>query len=157
MIPEFTIRRANVEEWEAAMELVWKTFLKFEAPVYSQEGSDNFLNFISGEKLYQMFLIGEYLVWVALADEKIVGVGSLRAGSHISLLFVDEEYQLKGIGKALVRVMQEHCEEQGSVKLTVNASPYGEAFYHKLGFMDAKEQQQTDGILYTPMMLLEKI
>ena len=63
MIPEFTIRRANVEEWEAAMELVWKTFLKFEAPVYSQEGSDNFLNFISGEKLYQMFLIGEYLVW----------------------------------------------------------------------------------------------
>ena len=53
------IRRALPEEWEEAMELVWKTFLKFEADEYGPEGTKSFLDFISGDKLYKMFLIGK--------------------------------------------------------------------------------------------------
>lgn len=35
--------------------------------------------------------------------------------------------------------------------MTVNASPYGVPFYHKIGFRNLGEERQRDGILYTPM------
>lgn len=154
---EFVVRRAYTTEWETAMELVWRTFLRFEAPEYSEEGRNAFLEFISGDKLYQMFLIGEYPMWVALDGDKIVGVATIRTRKHISLLFVDEEYHRQGIGTLLVKSMQEYCLDGGDVKLTVNASPYGEPFYHSLGFLDTEPRKLTDGIIYTPMILLERI
>ena len=107
----FTVRPACTDEWEAAMELCWRTFLKFEAPVYAEEGKENFLKFISGNELYRMFLDGNYRVWVAVSNGKPVGVGSLRAGNHISLLFVDEKWHRRGIGTALVREMQRSIPE----------------------------------------------
>lgn len=154
---QYVIRRALAEEWEPAMELVWRTFLKFEAPEYSEEGKNAFLEFISGDKLYQMFLIGEYPMWVALDGERIVGVATIRTARHISLLFVDEAYHRRGIGTLLVKALQENCMAEGDIKLTVNASPYGEAFYHSLGFMDTEPKKMTDGIIYTPMILLERV
>ncbi len=161
MPEEIVIRRASVEDWEPAMEMVWKTFLKFEAPDYGEEGMKNFLDFISGEQLFQMFSVGEYPVWIAVCEsdgrEEIVGVASLRAGNHISLLFVEERHQKQGIGKKLVKAMQEHIISLGRVKMTVNSSPYGEGFYHKLGFLDTEKRKQTDGIIYTPMILLYEL
>lgn len=154
---EIVIRPARTEDWESAMEMVWKTFLVFEAPEYDEEGTKHFLEFITGQQLFEMFKIGEYPVWVALDKERIVGVGSLRAKSHISLLFVDKDYQKRGIGRELVKAMQEHAIKDGQVRITVNASPYGEAFYHKIGFIDAGIKKETDGIIYTPMVLLSRV
>jgi len=154
---EIIIRRAETAEWDSAMEVVWRTFLKFEAPLYGEEGKEHFYEFISGEQLHKMFEIGEYPMWVALDDNRIVGVASLRTGNHISLLFVDEAYHRRGIGKRLVAAMQRHAMQRGSVKLTVNSSPYGEPFYHALGFMDSSKTLRTDGIIYTPMILLEEL
>lgn len=156
-IKDILIFPASEEEWEPAMELCWKTFLKFEAPVYSEEGVKNFLSFISGDQLHQMFLNGDYKIWVAKSGGEIIGVGSLRAASHISLLFVAEEYQHMGVGRRLVKRMQDSLPRRNGCKLTVNSSPYGEGFYHKLGFMDSDKEQKTDGIIYTPMVLLERL
>ena len=77
MSGDINISFAKPEEWEAAMELAWRTFLVFEGPEYSQEGIDNFLKFISEERLFQMFLIGDFKLAVAKKDEMIVGVGAL--------------------------------------------------------------------------------
>ena len=156
-VTDYEILPATEEEWEPAMELCWRTFLKYEAPVYSPEGVQNFLNFISGEQIHNMFLDGDYKLWVAKAGEKIVGVGSLRAGMHISLLFVDEKYQRRGIGLALVRTMQDSLTGKNNIRLTVNSSPYGEGFYHSLGFIDANARQEADGITFTPMTLFKKL
>ena len=156
-VKDYEILPALKEDWEPAMELCWRTFLKFEAPVYSQEGVKNFFKFINGEQIYEMFLNGEYRLWVAKSAGKIVGVGSLRAGIHISLLFVDEEYQRKGIGLALVRTMQQSLSGKNNIRLTVNSSPYGEKFYHSIGFIDADQKQEADGIVYTPMTLFRKL
>ena len=43
--------------------------------------------------------------------------------------------------------------ELGIKRVTVNASPYGVGFYHKLGFRDLKPEQESEGIRYTPMEL----
>ena len=99
-----------------------------------------------------MFLIGEYLLFVAVEGDNIVGLISLRSGNHISLLFVAEEYHRRGIGTLLVKHLQEHMLQNTKYeKLTVFASPYGVPFYQRIGFIDTGEETRKEGIIYTPM------
>lgn len=148
----FQIRKAEVSEWDYAMELAFRVFLKYEAMEYGEEGTRSFAEFVTDEFLKKMFLMGEYLLFVAVADERIVGLISLRSGNHISLLFVDEAYHRKGIGSALVKYLQEYMLQNTRYeRITVNASPYGVPFYHQLGFHDTGKETTKEGIIYTPM------
>lgn len=150
----YTIRMAYEDEWQDAMALAWKTFMKYEADDYTVEGIKSFEDFITDETLHKMFLRGNYQMFVALEQEKIVGIITLRNESHISLLFVDEKYHRKGIGKSLIHCLAEYARtELGVFRLTVNAAPYGVEFYHKVGFKDMGSEMQNSGIRYTPMEL----
>ena len=40
------VRWAKEEEWAPAMQMVWRTFLKFEGRDYTEEGIKNFFDFI---------------------------------------------------------------------------------------------------------------
>lgn len=148
----YQIRNAYRDEWEDAMSLAWRTFLRFEADDYTPEGVRNFENFITDSTLYRMFVVGSYQLFVALDGKKIVGMLTLRGGTHISLLFVDEKYHRRGIGRALMQYMSNYLlSEMQASRVTVNASPYGVEFYHRLGFRDLRPQEKKDGIIYTPM------
>lgn len=152
MEASYRIRSAYRNEWQDAMALAWRTFLRFEADVYSREGVQNFRNFITDSTLYRMFVMGSYQLFVALDGDKIVGMITLRDGTHISLLFVDEAYHRRGIGSALIRYLADYLlTEVGADRVTVNASPYGVEFYHKVGFKDLRPEEVKDGIIYTPM------
>ena len=85
------IRNIRTEEWEDAMALVWRTFLKYEACDYEEEGVRSFLDFITDERLKKLHMIGEYPVMAAFCGQKMVGVASMRSINHISLLFVDSK------------------------------------------------------------------
>ena len=101
-------------------------------------------------RLYHGYVVD--LMFVALDRKQIVGILTLRNNSHISLLFVDEKYHRRGIGRALIEYLREYLlSEAGISKVTVNAAPYGVAFYHKLGFQDLRPEEERDGIRYTPM------
>lgn len=148
----FQIRKARPGDWEPSMELAFRVFLKYEAMEYGPEGIRSFAEFVTDETLKQLFLQGNYLLFVAVEGEKIIGLISLRSGNHISLLFVDEEYHRRGVGTALIKYLQSymlfHTKQQ---KMTVNAAPYGIPFYHKIGFRDTGMETKKDGIIYTPM------
>ncbi len=150
----YRVRSAYRDEWEEAMALAWRTFLRFEADVYTAEGVTNFENFITDTTLHRMFVMGAYQMFVAVADGKIVGMITLRDSTHISLLFVDERYHRRGIGRALLEYLKDYMrQEMGEGRVTVNASPYGVGFYHRLGFRDLRPEEKKDGIIYTPMEL----
>ncbi len=148
----YQIRSAYRDEWDDAMALAWKTFQRFEADVYGPVGVKNFEDFITDSTLHKMFVMGSYQLFVALDRDKIVGMITLRGSTHVSLLFVDEAYHRQGIGRALMEHLENYLlTEVGADHLTVNASPYGVEFYHKLGFRDIRPEEVKDGIIYTPM------
>lgn len=144
----FSIRYAHESEWERAMEIAWKTFLLYEADEYGEEGKKNFLEFISSEQLFKMFLIGSYRLAVAYQGNRMVGMASLRGGNHISLLFVEPDCHRKGIGKSLLAYLQAGLDNP---VMTVNASPYGAPFYSRIGFVETDEWTVADGITFLPM------
>ncbi len=163
------IRPAKQDEWESAMALAWRTFLRFEASDYTPQGVDSFLDFISDTTLNRMFIMGNYKLFVAVEkqqptadpaarkrmteEEKIVGLISLREVNHISLLFVDEKYHRRGIGRALLNYVAMYLhEEKGKIFCTVNAAPYAVEFYKKIGFHAVKPEESRDGIRFTSMV-----
>jgi GNAT superfamily N-acetyltransferase len=149
---EYEIRSAYRDDWDDAMALAWKTFLQFEADVYSPEGVKHFQDFITDTTLHRMFIMGAYQMFVAVDKGKIIGMITLRNSTHISLLFVDEKYHRRGIGRALIKCLTQYlATEMGVSYVTVNAAPYGVDFYHKLGFQDMRPEEEKDGIIYTPM------
>lgn len=148
----YRIRSAYRNEWEDAMSLAWRTFMKFEADVYTPEGVKNFENFITDSTLYRMFIMGSYQMFVALDGEKIVGMLTVRGTDYISLLFVDEKYHRHGIGRALLQYLFHYLlTETLAERVVVNAAPYGLEFYHRMGFRDLGPEEKKDGIIYTPM------
>ena len=149
----YEIRFAKTEEWEEAMGLAWRTFLEFEGDVYPPEGIRSFEDFITDSGLHRMFVMGSYQMMCAYDRGKMVGMITLRNEVHISLLFVDRNYHKRGIGRALILALADYVKtEMGQKKLTVNASPYGVGFYHRLGFSDLSEEKMQSGIIYTPMV-----
>ena len=75
-------------------------------------------------------------------------IATRKEHHHIGLLFVDKDYQHKGIGRKLILHILA-LKDEGPI--TVNASPYGHGFYKKLGFVDTGEEQITNGVRYYPM------
>ncbi|MBP5151716.1 MAG: GNAT family N-acetyltransferase [Lachnospiraceae bacterium] len=155
--PDFTISYADISEWESAMQLAWRTFLKFEAGEYGKVGTKNFFNFISGDLLKQMFLAGTYRLAVAKIEGDIVGIASIRGQRHISLLFVEESFHRQGIGTALLAFLQKDLMKNGNCIMSVNAAPYGVPFYERIGFTATSDLQMADGITFVPMVCLSEI
>lgn len=148
----YEVRFADQDDWEEAMGLAWKTFLDFEADDYTMEGVRSFEDFITDSGLRRLFVMGRYQMMAAYDQGRIVGMITLRNEMHISLLFVDKNYHRHGIGRALMKSMADYVKKELSKpRITVNASPYGVAFYHRIGFKDLGPERQQDGIRYTPM------
>lgn len=148
----YEIRWARAEEWAPAMKMIWKTFMKFEGEDYTEEGIQNFFDFITDDDLYKAFLKGNYQMMVALDRGRIVGAGSIRNCNHLSLLFVDEEYHYQGIGASLMRNLCEYLKmEAGERYMSLKAAPYAVNFYRKLGFRAVAPEEEYSGIRVTPM------
>ncbi len=151
---EITYRAAYRSEWDICMDLAWRTFLKYEAPEYSDEGISNFKAFVYDDVLKNMFHNGSYQLFVAVKDGVIIGIISLRDNNHISLLFVESKHHRQGVGRGLINKLAEYLyTEMGQTSMTVNAAPYAVEFYHKVGFEDTGKEQESAGIRFTPMVL----
>lgn len=136
-------RSIKKEEMNEAMELVWKVFLEYEAPDYTQEGIDEFKRTIDDKSW-----LDAREFYGAFEDEKIVGVIATKDKHHIALLFVDGEYHRRGIGKTLFNIVLELNEDN---YFTVNSSPYAHEVYKHLGFEDTDVEQCICGLRFYPM------
>ena len=92
---------------------------------------------------------------MAILNDEIIGVTSVRSGNHLSLLFVKDTFHRQGIATKLIQTVKEYLLNETDFKtLTVHSSPYGIPFYEKTGFKATDEQLMgSDGIIYTPMEL----
>lgn len=149
------IRQAKRQEWDDAMALAWRTFLKYDAVDYTPEGIRSFREFVTSQVVYKMFITGSYEMFLALLEDTPIGLLSVRNVNHISLLFVDEAYHKKGVGRALFNYVAAYIrDEVGGDKITVDSSPMAFGFYKKMGFVETSEAITKNGIIYTPMCCL---
>ena len=145
IIENIEIREIQENEMEDAIKLIWKIFLEYEAPDYTEEGVKEFKSAIdSREWINDRKFIG------AFEDNKIVGVIATKNSNHIALFFVDGKYHRKGIGRKLYQYI---CRENISDYFTVNSSPYAHEVYKHLRFVDTDAKQSINGLIFYPMKI----
>ncbi|MCR5739175.1 MAG: GNAT family N-acetyltransferase [Lachnospiraceae bacterium] len=146
---------ATPDDWTQAMSLVWTTFMEFEAADYGPEGVGHFFEFITDDDLHSAFLKGNYPMVVARLEGRIIGVGSLRGGNRLSLLFVHKDYHRLGIA---TQILDKLCIYLRDVvhenSMIVRAAPYAVGFYEKNGFVALEPERNISGIRVTTMELI---
>ena len=92
---EYRILKEN--EIKEAIELVARVAKKDIYKDFDQEGINSF-NQVNCDTFYRN---KQNLTYICLENKKIIGIITLTQGKHLSLLFVDNDYQGNGIGTKL--------------------------------------------------------
>lgn len=138
------IRQLLNNEKDEALLFVKKVYLESKDESYTEQGIETFGNFLDNKKITKLFKI-----YGAFEDNILKGViATDRRKRHINLFFVDKNSQGKGIGKKLMNIATSNNENS---YITVNSSRYAVPIYKKFGFEATSEEEQKDGIIFTPM------
>lgn len=151
----YNIRKITPEEVEEALALALEVFMQFEAPAYKPEGVETFKqDIVENKEFIEKCKQGICPIYAAFDKGKIIGLIGMRSNkTHINLVFTKKEYHRKGIATAIFNyLLDDILKENPSLKeITLNSSPYGKPFYLHIGFIPTSEEQETNGIIYTPM------
>ena len=150
---EYEVRVAIDEDIVPALDLAWRMFVKFDAPDYGAEHTERMRVAIE-DRLKDLSIYTKRLLVVALADDKVVGMIETYGTNRISLLFVDSEYQRKGIATSLMSKIAGELKMRGYDKIVLNSSPYGLPFYKHFGFSVVEEEKNPDTPWKTPMLYI---
>ena len=143
------VRLLTRAEIGMAMALALRVFMRFEAPDYSPDGVETFRNTLAEEGF-----LDRITCYGAFEGNVLVGMLATRSdGLHITLFFVEEPYQRRGIGQMLFEQAQAQVT---GLEMTVNSSPYAVQVYKRLGFKEVTKEQLMHGIRFTPMRLVPK-
>ncbi|MDE6718884.1 MAG: GNAT family N-acetyltransferase [Treponemataceae bacterium] len=151
----YFIRKINPDEVSDALSLAMEVFMQFEASDYNPQGVETFKkDIIENAEFIEKCRKGICPIYAAFDDDgKMLGIIGMRNESHINLVFTKSEYQRKGIATSIFKyLLLEVKKNNPQVKeITLNSSPYGKSFYLHLGFVPLSEEQEIDGIRFTPM------
>jgi len=133
--------------------LIVDVFTEFIMPLYSREGTEEFLRYVQEEKISERSQHNHFIL-VAQIGSHVIGAIEVREFKHISMLFVDDQYQRKGIGGNLIREAISICQENSPEldQITVNSSPNAVQAYEKFGFLWSGSEQEISGIRFVPMV-----
>ena len=100
------------------------------------------------------FMTSGFRYWVAERNGSLVGFVGVRDHSHLYHLFVAESEQKHGIARALWQTAERACRAAGNTgRFTVNSSNNAVGVYEAFGFVRAGPPQNSDGVLFNPMVL----
>ena len=152
---EILIRKITADEVDSAMALAMEVFLQFEAPEYPPQGTETFRkDIVENPEYLQQARSGACPIYGAFDGDKLVALMGMRSNkTHINLVFAKKEYHRRGIARAIFRyLLQDRLRENPALEaLTLNSSPYGLPFYTAIGFLPLSEEQEINGIRFTPM------
>ena len=152
------IRKITCDEVESAMRLALEVFMQFEAPDYPPEGVETFKkDIVENPEYLKNARKGLCPIYGAFDGDKIVALIGMRSNkTHINLVFTQKSYHRRGIARAIFHyLLDDVLKENPSLEvLTLNSSPYGLPFYLAIGFVPLSEEQEINGIRFTPMQYI---
>jgi len=133
--------------------MIGKVFGEFVAPGYEQKGVDTFLDYAEASAMAKRLESDSHFGFTSKDENRIAGYIEVRGNEHISLMFVDKEYHIKGICRELFGLAKSECliRNPELKQISVNSSPYAVTVYERLGFSAIDVEQEKNGIRFVPM------
>lgn len=147
-------RRMEPGEEEKVCLFIQQVFSEFVAPLYTQEGVDEFLRYVDPELMARRVKINHFTL---LAEDggNLVGAIEVRDFNHVSLLFVARDAQRQGIARQLLHEALEISRRNRAdlTEVSVHSSPNAVDAYERLGFQAEGPERVEHGIRFIPMKL----
>lgn len=151
----YEIRKINSSEVMEALSLALEVFLEFEAPDYQPKGVVTFKrDIVQNDDFISKCRQGICPIYAAFDAGKMIGIMGMRSNrTHINLAFTRKEYHRQGVATSIFQyLLDDLIKDHPTLKeITLNSSPYGKAFYLHIGFEPLSDEQEIDGIRFTPM------
>lgn len=80
------------------------------------------------------------IVYVGENDDELTGFGELEMSGRIDRFYVHPQYHGKRVGKIIFKNLEKSAQEQGLMRIYVEASITAKPFFEKMGFTVIKEQ-----------------
>ncbi|NQZ32551.1 MAG: GNAT family N-acetyltransferase [Oceanospirillaceae bacterium] len=147
------LRKASHVDAVEISRLIEPLVIKYILPTCTQEGGGLLMASMTAHSIDKYFTLG-YEYTVAEVAGKIVAVIGIKENSHLYHLFVDDDYQGKGIAKSLWGYAKEQCLCRGNNGVfTVNAALTAVDLYHHWGFVSLSDVRNRSGVKDVPMQL----
>ena len=143
-----TYRSYKTNDENEISTLIRRSLVQVIGKDYSEYVIKCMVDYFSPEAVKELALKRDILV--ALDESKIVGVASLE-NDTVYTVCIDPPYLCKGIGKELMRQLEELAKKRGITSLKVPSSIMAVEFYQKLGYSKDKDLQIQHGSLTVNM------
>jgi len=94
-------------------------------------------------------------LFVAVENNKILGINGLKQ-NQVRKFYVNPRYQKKGVGKKLMKNVENIARKRKINKLIVHSSLYADGFYKKMGFKRIKRITTNKNNIKFDEILMEK-
>ena len=148
---DLNIRRAAPDDAPKISDMIVRTVRVTNASDYAPSIIEAICLDFSSEMIIERMAYRE--VFVALAEDVIAGTISL-AVARLHSLFVEPDYQSRGVGRQLVSFVERHAVGTGVDELRLNSSFTARPFYERLGY--SFEGLSTDGMTVMMVRALTK-
>lgn len=134
---EITITRLKPAKIPSISKVVRSTIRDSWQNIFSQDILDEFYEQYSPINLKKDLANGaEY--FGALNEGKLIAVGCLR-NDHLPILFVDHNFQRKGIGTELYLAIENAAKKKNLDNFVLEAVPEVDSFYKRFGFKEVEK------------------
>ena len=132
---EIVIRHATAEDAEAVHKIVLLALRQTNARDYPSSVIER-LALTLPDKVASN--LETWCAFVAVVNGRVVGTGSLD-GQTVTSVYVDPDYQGRGIGTKLMDVVENAAHDQLQRTLSLQSSVTAKSFYAKRGFKIVRE------------------
>jgi ribosomal protein S18 acetylase RimI-like enzyme len=130
------IRRFKLADADAASQLIKECFLKLDMGGHTKRGVALQIEGNCPENLITRS--GSIKYFVVTDNSKVVGICGHDA-QKVHTLFIDINFQKRGVGKKLLGTVLKDAQAEGLQSLITWSTIYAENFYHSFGFNKVKE------------------
>ena len=149
---DIILRNATVADSERISEIVSSLALKHIGPTLGEGGIDPLLASMDAEQT-RMRIENQWLHLCAMRGDDMIGVVVVKPQSHLYHLFVQTEFQRKGIGTKLFTAADDATLASTNSRLTtVNSSLNVVPAYERFGFTVNGAIDETNGVKSQPMV-----
>jgi len=132
------IRKANKENAKKISMLIRNTIRKINSSHYPKKQMDNELKAYATKKIEKYF--DSKLIFIMIDKEEIIGTSILdQKEEALDSLYLSPKYLGKGLGKKLLRFMEELAKKKGIKVLTLYPTEYAMKFYESQGYKKVDE------------------
>lgn len=149
-----TIRKAELADAKAISELILPLVEKYVCPTCDASVHAVLLGSMSEQSIASNLSSNYAYVIAVTPDNDVVGVAGVRDYAHLYHLFVSDNYQGKGLSRALWTAIQAQSLLHGnSGRFTVNSALNAESVYARFGFKRTEGIRNRQGMVDIPMAL----